>query len=130
MAIIELKNPMGDAAFGFGNSQDQIAQGICGVVRVSTLRGDYIVKDYLAWNPDLVKFRFKRFFEDTDGDFLQDANEPDILNCEDIVPDTHSVDIRYIFYLDDDTSGGYTDGDTVTRIESSNPVTFELTDAR
>jgi hypothetical protein len=74
-----------------------------------------------------VKFRFKRFFEDLDGDFLQDANEPDILNCEGIPQDTHSVYIKYIFYLDDDVSGGYTDGDTVTRVETSNPVNFELT---
>jgi hypothetical protein len=37
------------------------------------------------------------------------------------------VYIKYIFYLDDDVSGGYTDGDTVTRVETSNPVNFELT---
>jgi hypothetical protein len=126
-ATIKLKNPIGDATFGFGNTQDQSAKGIYGVVQVSTIQGDYIVKNYRTWNPGLVKFRFKRFFEDLDGDFLQDANEPDILNCEGIPQDTHSVYIKYIFYLDDDVSGGYTDGDTVTRVETSNPVNFELT---
>ena len=127
-AVIKLKNPIGDASFGFGNTQDQSSNGIYGVVQVYSSQGDYIVKNNLAWNPNLVKFRFKRFFEDKDGDFLQDANEPDILNCEGLAPDTRLVYIKYIFYLDDDTSGGYTDGDTITRIETSMPATFELTD--
>jgi hypothetical protein len=126
-AIIKLKNPIGDATFGFGNTQDQSAKGIYGVVQVSTLQGDYIVKNYLDWNPNLIKFRFKKFFEDADGDFLQDGNEPDILNCEGLALDTHLVNIKYVFYMDDDTSGGYTYGDSITRIETSMPVTFELT---
>jgi hypothetical protein len=126
-ATIKLKNPTGTATFGFGNAQDQSSKGVYGVVQVATLQGDYIVKNYRTWNPSLVKFRFKRFFEDLDGDFLQDANEPDILNCEGLAPDTHSVNIKYVFYIDNDTSGGYTDGDSIARIETSMPVTFELT---
>jgi hypothetical protein len=62
-AVIKLKNPIGDATFGFGNTQDQSAKGIYGVVQVSTIQGDYIVKNYRTWNPGLVKFRFKRYPE-------------------------------------------------------------------
>ncbi len=126
-ATIELKNPTGDGTFGFGFPQDNPGKGIYGVVQVSASQGDYIVKNYLTWNQSLVKFKFKTFFEDLDGDFLQDTNEPDILNCSDLALGTYSVYIKYVFYLDDDTSTSYTDGDTMTQVETSNPVTFELT---
>ncbi|UCG80634.1 MAG: hypothetical protein JSV60_11925 [Desulfobacterales bacterium] len=123
---ISLQNPSSSSAFGFGNSQDQTAKGIYGVVQVSASQGNYIVKNYLAWNPNEVKFKFKTFFEDLDGDFIQDGDEPDILMCSDLALGTYSVYIKYIFYLDDDTSTSYTEGDTMTQVESSNPVSFEL----
>jgi hypothetical protein len=123
---ISLKNPSSSSAYGFGNTQDQAAKGIYGVVQVSASQGNYVVKNYLAWNPTEVKFKFKTFFEDLDGDYIQDAGEPDILMCSDLALGTYSVYIKYIFYLDDDTSVSYTEGDTITQIESSNAVTFEL----
>jgi hypothetical protein len=39
----------------------------------------------------------------------------------------YSVYIKYIFYGDDDSSGTYTNGDTMFQVETSNPVYFELT---
>jgi hypothetical protein len=123
---IKLMNPT-STTFGFGNSQDQTVKGIYGVVQFSASQGDYIAKNYLAWNPNEVKFKFKTFFEDLDGDFIQDGDEPDILMCDSLALGTYSVYIKYIFYLDDDTSGGYTQGDTMTQVETSNSVTFELT---
>jgi hypothetical protein len=47
--------------------------------------------------------------------------------CDDLNLGTYSVYLKYIFYEDFDTSGGYTDGDTMFQVETSNPVTFELT---
>jgi hypothetical protein len=122
---ISLQNPT-STTFGFGSIQDQNAKGIYGVVQFSASQGNYLAKNYLTWNNSEIKFKFKTFFEDLDGDFIQDANEPDILMCSDLALGTYSVYIKYIFYLDDDTSGTYSQGDTMTQVETSNSVTFEL----
>ncbi len=121
--VITLLNGTGGGLFGI---KDQVAKGIYRVVQFSASQGDYIVLNELAAPSGEIKFRFKTFFEDLDGDFLQDGNEPSIINCSDMALGTYSVYIKYIFYLDDDTSASYTDGDTMTQVETSNPVTFEL----
>jgi hypothetical protein len=120
---ITLKNGTGGGLFG---PKDQVSKGIYRVVQFSASQGDYIVLNELSPPAGQIKFKFKTFFEDLDGDFLQDGNEPTIINCSDMALGTYSVYIKYIFYLDDDTSSSYTDGDTMTQVETSNPVTFEL----
>ncbi len=121
---ITLKNGTGGGLFGI---KDQVSKGIYRVVQFSASQGDYIVLNELPAPAGEIKFKFKTFFEDLDGDFLQDGNEPSILQCSDLALGTYSVYIKYIFYIDDDTSSSYTDGDTMTQVETSNPVTFELT---
>jgi hypothetical protein len=125
---IALRNPTGDGTFGFGSTQDQIGKDIYGVVQFSASQGDYIVKNYIDWTNTEIKFKFKTFFEDLDGDYLQDANEPDILWCENLALGTYSVYVKYIFY-DDLDANHYDEGDTILQLESSNSVTFELTNA-
>ncbi|MHC4517877.1 MAG: IPT/TIG domain-containing protein, partial [Planctomycetota bacterium] len=122
---ISLQNPS-STTFGFGSTQDQVAKDIYGVVQFSASQGDYLAKNYITWTNSEIKFKFKNFFEDLDGDYIQDANEPDILMCSDLALGTYSVYVKYIFYIDGDANN-YDDGDTITQIETSNPVTFELT---
>jgi hypothetical protein len=83
------------------------------------------VLNELAWNNSQIKFKFKTFFEDLNGNFVQDGNEPSIINCSDLALGTYSVYIKYIFYIDSGPAG-YDAGDTMTQVETSNPVTFGL----
>jgi hypothetical protein len=120
---ISLQNGTGGGQFGI---KDQVAKGIYGVVQFSASQGDYIVLNELLWNNSEIKFKFKSFFEDLNGNFVQDLpDEPTILNCSDMALGTYSVYIKYIFYIDSGPAG-YDAGDTMTQVETSNPVTFEL----
>ncbi len=117
----------------FGNSQDTLPggagadNGTYHAVEVVASQGTYVALNVNTWNSTKVKFRFRHFFEDLDGDYIQDVGEPTILWCDDLNLGTYSVYLKYIFYEDVDVSGGYTDGDTMFQVETSNPVTFELT---
>ena len=120
---IKLKNGTGGGLFGI---KDQVSKGIYRVVQFSASQGDYIVLNELSAPAGEIKFKFKTFFEDLNGNFLQDGGEPTILMCSDLALGTYSVYIKYIFYIDSGPAG-YDAGDTMTQVETSNPVTFELT---
>ena len=126
--MITLTNGTGQ----FGAAQDVLPggagadDGTYHTVEVVSSQGTY-VGIVNQWNNNQVRFRFRNFFEDLDGDYIQDVSEPTILSCDGINLGTYSVYLKYIFYEDVDVSGGYTDGDTMFQVETSNPVTFELT---
>jgi hypothetical protein len=129
-AKISLANPTG---VGFGPAQDTISgtgatDGVFRTVQVSASQGDYIPLSIPTWNNSQVKFKFLKFFEDLDGDFLQDGNEPTIEWCEGLNLQEWNVFIKYVFYKDSDSSTSYSDGDMLYQVESSNPLRFELTD--
>jgi hypothetical protein len=67
------------------------------------------------------------WFIDEDGDYLYDGSETEIQACEGFNLGTYSVYLVSVFYSDDDTSGGYTNGDTVWQVVSSDAEEFELT---
>jgi hypothetical protein len=126
---IKLENPTG---IGFGASQDTIsgvgATGVYRTVRMAASQGEYIPLKIPTWNNGKVEFKFLQFFEDLDGDFIQDGNEPTIEWCEGLNLQTWNVFVKYIFYGDTDSTASYTDGDFMYQVESSNPLWFELTD--
>jgi len=118
----------------FGPSQDTISapgatDGIYRTIQVTSTQGDYVSLIYSSWTNNEVKFRFRDFFQDLDGDFLQDGDEPTISSCEGMDLGIWSIYIKYIFHSDDDLSGNYTQGDTVSQIETSMWHYFELTDS-
>jgi hypothetical protein len=125
---IKLENPTG---IGFGASQDTIsgvgATGVYRTVRMAASQGEYIPLKIPTWNNGKVEFKFLQFFEDLDGDFIQDGNEPTIEWCEGLNLQNWNVFIKYVFYKDSDSSAGYSDGDMLYQVESSNPLVFELT---
>jgi hypothetical protein len=135
-ANIELTSPTGS----FGNAKDTISanganDGVYRVIAVSAVQGEYIVLKDKPWDADSVMFKFLDFFEDDNGDYLQqvainpgDPDEPRLKWCNTIEDGPWSVYIRYIFYSDDDSSGDYTEGDLVYQVESSNPLVYTLTD--
>jgi len=107
----------------FGPAQDTV--GIYRLVEVVASQGAYIAAE-TSWSNTEVKFRFQDFFEDVNGDYLQNSNEPTVRRCDGVNLGTWSVYLKYIFYTDNDASGHYTLGDTIHQVEMSNPVTFEL----
>jgi hypothetical protein len=128
---IALENPTG---VGFGVAQDTISgagatDGVFRTIQVSASQGvNYVPLKIPTWNNAKVEFKFLDFFEDLDGDWLQDGNEPSITWCDTLGLGTYNVKIKYIFYGDSDSSAGYSDGDMTYQVESSNPLIFELTD--
>ena len=136
---IELTGPTG---VGFGGAKDLISgvgatDGVYRVVQLSASQGDYIaIKD--SWSNPKAKFKFKNFFEDLDGDYLQDiASEPTLTWCNGLALGTYNVFLKYVIYEDTDGSAtiigggpgykGYSNNDLVYQVEASNPLVFELT---
>jgi hypothetical protein len=116
----------------FGAAQDVLSapgadDGTYHAIEVVSSQGTYVALNVTQWINSQVKFRFKDFFEDLDGDYIQDVGEPTISICSGMGLGTYSVYLKYIFYEDVDSSGAYNDGDTQFQVETSNPVTFELT---
>jgi len=116
----------------FGTAQDEVpgapnGDGVYHVVQIVSSQGAYIALNMFTWSNSLVKFNFKDFFEDLDGDFFQDLNEPTISVCDGLGIGTWDVFLKYIFYNDTDGSTSYTNGDALYQVETSDPITFELT---
>jgi hypothetical protein len=77
-----------------------------------------------------VKFKMDKseWFEDLNGNFLRDTNEPEVLSCDSLNVGTYSVYFKYLFYEDVGTTvGAYDVGDTLYQVETSNPIGYELT---
>ncbi len=117
----------------FDGSQDVIGGssgtfGVYKMVQVVSSAGTFQATAYGAWSPTTFKFRMGDLFEDTDMDFIRDAGEPLLKQCEYLALGTYSVYVRSIYYEDMDTSGGYTNGDVIHQITTSDPEYFTLED--
>jgi len=136
--IITLANGTGQ----FGPAQDSISganatDGVYRTVVIVASQGTYVAgADAIkSWGNNTVKAKLyvkasptlTGWFVDDDGDFLYGSGETEVVSCEGFTLGTYSVYFKYIFYGDDDSSGTYTVGDTVFQVETSNPLTFELT---
>jgi hypothetical protein len=120
----------------FGTDQDTLSapgadDGIYRTVQISASQGDYVAQTVFNWAPNTVKVKLNNsgWFEDSNADFLRQTGETEVLACDGLNVGTYSVYFKYIFYEDTDSSGGYSDGDTMFQVETSNPVYFELTNA-
>jgi hypothetical protein len=87
-------------------------------------------KAYANWNEtgneDSFKVRLWNLWEDSDGDYYQDGNEP---SGAPLHVGPYSVQVCLIVYADSDDSGGYSGGDdTVYQVvKSQSEITYELT---
>jgi hypothetical protein len=118
----------------FGANQDifpTVVGGDTGVyhtVEVVSSQGTYVAWSVSQWSNAQVRVNFRTFFEDLNGNYLPDVGEPMIPSCSGMGLGTYSVYLKYIFYGDDGSVAGvYDDADTIFQVETSNPVTFELT---
>jgi hypothetical protein len=127
--LVTLTNGTGQ----FGSAQDTISaagatDGIYRTVVIAASQGTYVAQNVKSWGNNTVKVKFSNsgWFEDSNGNFLRDG-EAEVLACDGLAVGTYSVYFKYVFYGDDDSSGTYTTGDTMYQVETSNSLTFELT---
>jgi hypothetical protein len=98
--------------------------------------------DSCSLNPNTGQPRNERNFVRDIGDENSDASiscdntapvydecaaEPVLKACSDLDVGTYSVYVKTIYFGDDDASGGLSCGDTIFNVETSAPVSFELT---
>jgi hypothetical protein len=81
---------------------------------------------------DTIKFNFKNFYEDEQGDqlnrnYLQDGDEPTIQSCQDIALGPWQVYVRWVSFYDGNNSGVYDAGDTILGTQTSDGLMFTLT---
>jgi hypothetical protein len=128
------KVSLGNGCGGFGTSRDTISgpggtNGIYRVIQMTSSQGSYLALNINSWGSYYVTFTVEDFFQDQDGDFIQDSDEGAIAICDGMAPDLWTIDVRSIYYSDDDVTGNYTQGDSISRVESLRPMLFVLTDA-
>jgi hypothetical protein len=122
----------GTGAFGLtqDNGAPGTTDGVYHTVVIASSQGTYVAQKVQVWANNTVKFKMHKseWFEDTNGNFLRDTGEPEVLSCDGLNVGTYSVYFKYIFYGDyGTTAGSYDAGDTLYQVETSNPITYELT---
>jgi hypothetical protein len=139
------RNKMFDAYFGVSH-----------VVVFDASAGEYTATSFgTPWTDSAIKVNFKNLFEDQvdtcsidpltqqprgEGNFVRDngasndctttptcLDEPLLTQCTDMALGDYSVYVKAVYFGDDDTSGGLSCGDTIYQVETSDPVTFTLT---
>lgn len=128
------KVSLGNGCGSFGTSRDTISgpggtNGIYRAIQMTSSQGSYLALNINSWGSYYVTFTVQDFFQDQDGDFIQDSDEAAITICDGMAPDIWTINVRSIYYSDDDVSGNYTQGDSISRVESLRPMLFVLTDA-
>lgn len=147
----------GDGGFGVNRNTppDTDGYGSTHVVVFDASSGEYTATKFAGWNDTQIKVKFQDFFRDQvdtcsidplthqnrmEGNFVQDNDpvnscspsaqclaEPLLGACTDMALGTYSIYVKAIYYYDDDSSNDLSCGDTIYQVETSDPVSFELT---
>jgi hypothetical protein len=116
---------------GFTGSQNTApnasGDGIVRFVKLVASHGEYFVKKYRNWTDTHIEVRFYNLWEDTDGDFVGDAEIKRCGGSLDPWPGPYQLYFVSLYYNDSDSNGDYTAGDTIQQVTISDPVPFELT---
>jgi len=113
----------------FGVGRDGVnaeGYGEAKVVVFSASVGQFTATVYANWTDTSFLVRFGDLFEDLDGDYVRDSNEPLLKQCEDTPLGQYSMYVRTIYYEDGDASGNYSDGDIVHQMATSDPEYFTM----
>jgi hypothetical protein len=147
----------GSGGFGGSKNQtpDANGYGSTHVVVFDASSGEYTATNYQNWTDTSLQVRFQNFFQDQtdtcsidpltgqnrmEGNFVKDNGvsnscsptptclaEPLLGACTNMPLGTYSVYVKAIYYNDTDASGALSCGDTIYQVETSDPVSFELT---
>jgi hypothetical protein len=112
---------VGDAVFEDGYD------GVKGLLIFTNASGTWIATKFMACGYDCVKVRFQDFYQDRNGNYVQDMDEPFSSPAE-FLTGNYEVRNKVIYFGDEDGSGNFSPGDTVFNISESPSQTFTLTD--
>jgi hypothetical protein len=138
------RNKMFDSYYGVSRIVDFVASA-----------GVYTATRYASWTDTSVQVRVQDFFMDqvdtcsidpltgqnrNERNFAQDTGtqnlcgvtdqclaEPTLKACDDLAIGTYSIYVKAVYFGDDDENGRLSCGDTIYQVETSDPVSFELT---
>jgi hypothetical protein len=75
-----------------------------------------------------VKVRFQDFYQDRNGNYTQDIDEP-FSSPDEFLTGDYEVRNKVIYFGDEDGSGNFSPGDTIFDTYESDPLTFTLNDS-
>jgi hypothetical protein len=103
--------------------------GVIGVLTFTNASGTWIATKFKGCGySSCIKVRFQDFYQDRNGNYAQDIDEPFSSPAEFPAGD-YEVRNRLIYFGDEDGSGNFSSGDTIFNTYESNPLTFTLTDS-
>jgi hypothetical protein len=112
---------VGDAVFEDGY------HGVRGVLTFKNASGTWIATKFMYCGYGCGKVRFKDFYQDKNGNYVQDIDEPFSSPAEFLSGD-YEVRNKVMYFGDEDGSGNFSLGDTIFNIYEGYIDTFTLTD--
>jgi len=113
---------VGDAVF-----EDDF-HGVRGLLTFTNASGMWIATKFMYCGYDCLKVRFQDFYQDKNGNYVQDSDEP-FSSPTEFPIGNYEVRNKEIFFGDEDGSGNFSVGDTIFNTYESDPSTFTLTDS-
>ena len=101
--------------------------GVRGILTFTNASGTWIATKFMTCGSLCIKVRFQDFYQDRNGNFLQDVDEPFSSPAE-FTTGNYGIRNKVIYFGDEDGSGNFSSGDTVFNISESPSQTFTLTD--
>ena len=95
----------------------------------SNASGTWIATKFMTCGGyDCIKVRFQDFYQDRNGNYVQDIDEPFSSPAEFLLGN-YEVRNKVIYFGDEDGSGNFSLGDTIFNTYESDPLSFTLTDS-
>ncbi len=91
------------------------------------LEGTWIATKYKEWKYDCVKVGFKDLYQDKNGNYVQDLDEP-FSSASELPLGDYEARVKIIYFGDEEGSGNLSAGDTIFEVATSDSQTFTLTD--
>jgi hypothetical protein len=111
---------VGDAVFEDGY------HGVRGVLTFTNASGTWIATKFMDCGSDCVKVRFQDLYQDNNGNYIQDPDEP-LSSPDEFLSGDYEVRNKEIYFGDEDGSRNFSPGDTIFNTYESDPHSFTLT---
>jgi len=116
--------------FRFGEAPSGMLDTEFGYYKVVTLSdpsGTLVATKYALWSDFELKVSFRDLFLDTDGDYVQDGDEP-LLTQDQLALGDYSLAVRTMWFCDGNGNSVYDNGEVVYEDLSGDSPSFVLTD--
>jgi len=97
-----------------------------GLLTFTNALGTWIATKFMTCGSECAKVRLQDFYQDRNGNYVQDIDEPFSSPTEFPTGD-YEVRNKVIYFGDEDGSGNFSPGDIIFEVINSYPVQFEMT---